>query len=74
VPVVPVAIDGAYSVLPRGRKFPRLFRKVKVTFMKAIYPAESDSYETITEKVRTALAGVLEKYGDAAGAAESTRS
>ncbi len=36
VPVVPVAIDGAYKVLPRGSRFPSLWRKVTITFLPPI--------------------------------------
>ena len=30
VPVIPVAINGSYDILPSGSKFPRLFRKVSI--------------------------------------------
>lgn len=30
VPIVPVAISGTYEVLPRGKWFPRFFRRIKV--------------------------------------------
>ncbi|MBO7741675.1 MAG: AMP-binding protein, partial [Victivallales bacterium] len=61
VPIVPVAIDGAYSVLPRGHRFPRLFKRVKVTFMRSIMPEANDTYETLTDKVRNALEQALRK-------------
>ena len=32
VPVVPVLVDGAYQVWPKGRVFPRLRGRVRVTF------------------------------------------
>jgi long-chain acyl-CoA synthetase len=38
VPVVPVAIDGAYRALPRGSIFPRPFTRVRVNFMRPVYP------------------------------------
>ncbi len=38
VPVVPVAISGAFKALPRGSKFPRPFTKIKVRFLEAVYP------------------------------------
>ncbi len=44
VPVVPVAINGSYDILPSGSKFPRLFRKVSVEFLPPVYP-ENQTYE-----------------------------
>ncbi len=55
VPVVPVAIDGAHRVLPRGCRFIRPFRKVKVTFLPAVVPTTDDTYATIVAKVTAAL-------------------
>ena len=60
VPIVPVAVDGAYKVLPRGRKFPRLFKKVKISFLPPIYPEDNDSYASLSQKVYQALANILE--------------
>jgi len=36
-PVVPCAILGTYEALPRGAKFPQLFRSLKVKIGKPIY-------------------------------------
>lgn len=60
VPIVPVAVDGAYKVLPRGRKFPHFFKKVKISFLPPIYPENSDSYSSLSNKVYQALANKLE--------------
>ena len=38
VPVVPVVIDGAHAVLPAGRHFPRLLRRISVTYLEAVRP------------------------------------
>ena len=59
VPIVPVAVDGAYRALPRGKFFPRLFRKVKISFLDPIYPDKDDSYSSLTDKVHQALADKL---------------
>lgn len=50
VPVVPVAINGASDALPKGKKFPRPWKKVTVKFLKPIYP-EQNSFDSIKEKV-----------------------
>lgn len=50
VPVVPVSIDGAINALPRGSKFPKPWKKIKVKFHPPVYP-EGDNYDTLVEKV-----------------------
>jgi long-chain acyl-CoA synthetase len=58
VPVVPVAITGAYRALPSGALFPRPFTRVQVNFMQPIYP-QKYSYEGIKlmvmQKIRSKL-------------------
>jgi long-chain acyl-CoA synthetase len=58
VPVIPVAINGSYSVLPSGSKFPRFFRKVSVEFLQPVFP-ENHSYESLKNLVRQHLASKL---------------
>lgn len=62
VPVVPVSIKGAYDALPKGCKVPRP-RPVDVEFLPPIYPAETDSYEGLTEEVRNAVSVKLGEVG-----------
>lgn len=50
VPVVPVAISGAFEALPAGRILPRPFRRVSVRFHQPIFPQEH-TYESLKEMV-----------------------
>ncbi|MBN1143503.1 MAG: AMP-binding protein [Bacteroidales bacterium] len=50
VPIVPVAINGSYKILPSGTRFPRLFRKVTVEFLPPVYP-ENHTYESLKDTV-----------------------
>ncbi|QQS52203.1 MAG: 1-acyl-sn-glycerol-3-phosphate acyltransferase [Bacteroidota bacterium] len=58
VPVIPVAISGSYDALPAGKSFPRLFRKVKVSFLPTVNP-ENLSYKEVMEKVQALVFGQL---------------
>lgn len=58
VPIVPVAISGAYDALPRGKHLPRLFSKVGVRILKPIYP-EGHTYETMVDAVRKEISESL---------------
>jgi long-chain acyl-CoA synthetase len=50
IPVIPVAIRGSYNIMPSGSKFPRLFRKVTVSFLSPVYP-ENHTYESLKNMV-----------------------
>ncbi len=50
VPVVPVAIEGAYEALPRGTHFPKPFKKINVKFLKPVLP-EHDSYDSLKNRI-----------------------
>ena len=58
VPIVPVAIDGAYDALASGSKFPKPFTKVKVDFLKPVYP-KNLTVDTITDKVKIVISEKL---------------
>ncbi len=60
VPVVPVAISGAYEALPRGKHLPRLFSKVNVRFLKPIYPL-GHTYDSLCATVRNSIGNCLSK-------------
>jgi long-chain acyl-CoA synthetase len=51
IPVVPVAINGAYRAMPGRAIFPRPFSKISVSFSKPIYPKGFSSDE-LTKVVR----------------------
>lgn len=51
VPVVPVAIRGAFEALPAGAIVPRPFRRISVRFQPPIFPQEH-SYESLKDVVR----------------------
>jgi long-chain acyl-CoA synthetase len=50
VPVVPVAIRGAFNALPSGKLIPRAFTRVEVNFMQPVYP-DQHTHDTLTEEV-----------------------
>ncbi len=54
VPVIPVAISGAYKALPAGARFPKPFTKIKVKYLEAIYPQDY-TFDTLTEKVKETI-------------------
>lgn len=52
VPVVPVAISGAYDALPRGTHFPKPWKKINVKFLNPVMP-ENHSYESLKNLVQS---------------------
>jgi long-chain acyl-CoA synthetase len=58
IPVIPVAIRGAYDILPSGSRFPRFFRKVTVSFLAPVFP-ENHTYESLKNIVQQRVAGKL---------------
>jgi 1-acyl-sn-glycerol-3-phosphate acyltransferase len=60
VPLVPVAIEGAYEVWPRGKKFFQARHPVKMAFGDPIYPPEplqasEADYARLTAKLRESI-------------------
>ncbi|HUW06042.1 MAG TPA: AMP-binding protein [Williamwhitmania sp.] len=51
IPVVPVAIEGAFDALPHGSKFPKIGTKVHIKFLPAVYP-EGNTPDSLAEKVQ----------------------
>ncbi|HCY75599.1 MAG TPA: long-chain fatty acid--CoA ligase [Ignavibacteriales bacterium] len=60
VPIVPVAISGAYDALPRGTHFPKPWTKINVEFLKPVIP-ENLTYDSIKEIVQRKVSEQLKK-------------
>lgn len=58
VPIVPVAINGAYDALPRGTHFPKPWKKINVKFLKPVMP-ENHTYDSLKEIVQTKVSEQL---------------
>ena len=56
VPVVPVAISGAYRALPRGKRLPRFLTRVTVRFLPPIPAADRTDESRLTDATREAIA------------------
>lgn len=59
IPVVPVAIKGAYKAMPYRAIFPRPFRKISIRFAEPVYPANYSSDELtriVREKINMMMA------------------
>ncbi len=60
VPVVPVAIRGAYDALPRGTHFPKPWKKINVKFLKPVKP-EDHTYDSLKDFVKEKVSEQLTK-------------
>lgn len=58
IPVVPVAINGAYDALPRGTHFPKPWKKINVKFLKPVLP-ENHTYDSLKEIVQNKVSEQL---------------
>ena len=56
VPVIPVAISGAYRALPRGRALPRFFTRITVRFLPPVAAADRADEHRLADAVREAIA------------------
>lgn len=54
VPIVPVAIDGAYRAFPGGGAFPKLFKPVQLSFLTPILP-EDYQYLDLANRVKEVI-------------------
>ena len=62
VPVVPVAIRGAFAAMPRGSGWPRPGRPpVSVRFGRAVRPAADESPRSLAPRVTSAMAQLLDE-------------
>lgn len=61
VPIVPVAIRGAFEALPSGSFLPKPFKTICVEFLPAIFPEDHHTYDSLTdmvkEKIETQMGG-----------------
>lgn len=58
VPVVPVAIQGAFEALPTGSVIPRPLKNIRVKFLNPVYP-ENHTYDSLNELVFQKVAAEL---------------
>ncbi len=56
VPVLPIAIRGAFRALPRGRRLPRFFTRVTVRFLPPIPDADRVDEHRLADATRDAIA------------------
>ena len=56
VPVIPVAISGAYRALPRGKRLPRFLTRVTVRFLPPMPAADRAGEHRLAEATRDAIA------------------
>ena len=59
IPVVPVAINGAYEIRPAGKRIPRFFKQVSVDFLEPVDP-QNKSYGDIVDTVKQSINQNLE--------------
>jgi 1-acyl-sn-glycerol-3-phosphate acyltransferase len=60
VPLLPVTITGAHRIWPRDQKYPKLFRRVTITYHPLIPLADrvsDEQIENITDSVRQVIEG-----------------
>lgn len=64
VPVVPVAILGAYQAMPKGRRWPAPGRPpVRVRFGDPVHPAPGERASELIQRLQQALATTLDEEG-----------
>lgn len=62
LPVVPVAIRGAYAAMPRGRGWPRPGRfPISVRYGPPLYPAEGEDFRSFSRRVSDEVARLLDE-------------
>jgi 1-acyl-sn-glycerol-3-phosphate acyltransferase len=71
VPIVPIAIDGAFDAWPRGKPFQK-FTPLKLRFGKPIVPppessASEEAYAKLTAELKERVVGMWEELREAKG-------
>ncbi len=59
VPVLPVTVSGGNRIWPQRQKYPKLFRRVTVTYHPLIELAKDEDLETLTAKLKEKIGGKL---------------
>ncbi len=59
VPIVPVAIDGAFKALPSGSIIPKPFKKISIEYLSPVYPG-SHTYDSLNEAIRNLIENKIE--------------
>jgi len=54
IPIIPVAINGAFKALPTGGRIPRMFTRVSVQFLPSVNP-ENLNYKELSDKVKNII-------------------
>ena len=60
-PIVPVAIDGAFDVLPRNKRMPSFGKMVSIRFLPPIVPQANDTSKSLTDRMKEAIMADLAK-------------
>ena len=60
IPVIPIAISGAFQALPRGHRLPRFLTRVTVRFLPPIPDADRSSEPQLVEATRDTIARNLQ--------------
>ena len=55
IPILPVAIKGSEKAVLRPVKFPRLFARIRVEFLDAIYPQLEETIEGLRDRVENTI-------------------
>ncbi len=55
IPVVPIAISGAFKALPRGKMIPKPFKTISVNFLEPVYPT-GHNYSSLADTVYNKIA------------------
>jgi long-chain acyl-CoA synthetase len=63
VPVVPVVIDGATAVLPRGGRLPKFSHRIHLSYLDPMSPREGEPAADFNARVRAAIEAELAKSG-----------
>jgi long-chain acyl-CoA synthetase len=54
IPVIPVSIKGAIEAMPKGSKFPKPRKRIKIKFHKPVYPG-NHTYQSLSDEVYNSI-------------------